>query len=81
MYYKNVTDWIKTMLVISRRDCDIEVLMKNLLDQSQIGWGEDNTTGNTSASEAKMSKTKSGLEIDEIIDKEEPVSTFPPSKC
>lgn len=41
--------------------------MKNLLDQSQTGCGDDNATGNTKM-EAKMSKTKSGLKIEVKIE-------------
>lgn len=68
--------------MICKIDCDIQVLMKNLLDQSQIGWGEDNTRGNTSASKAKMSKTKRGLKIEtQIMDEDKtPLSTSPSSK-
>lgn len=53
---------MKTMLMICRIDCGIELLMKNLLDQSEIGHGKDKTKGN--ASEAKIKETKSGLKLE-----------------
>lgn len=65
MHYKKVAEQIKTMLDLQGR-LWYRGPDENMLDQSQIGWGEDNTPGNTSASEAKRAKSK--LKIERVVD-------------